>query len=420
MKTLRFLAGFVLAALVAVAVLYWSGVPEPDPDTPLLAAENPPETEEEHKEKMSPGYYEQWFEMRKNEDGIIPHGLYAAWAAHDAQHSASRSAGVNTVIELGPKDAGGRTRAILIDASNTSRYFAGSVSGGLWRSTNSGGSWTPINDQASSLSVTSITQNPFDSDDIYYSTGEPVGSAAGIPGRGIFKSTDGGISFSLLSATDNANFEYCWKIAHSRTEDDLVVVATDNDGIWRTTDGGNSWSQELTTPVEVNDLIAMPNGDFFATLNTQGIYHSTDDGDSWTEITDGLPNFGFDRIAIAFAESDPDILYAAYAEDWDEILDIYKSTDGGESWEVTSGQPNKNNGQTGYNLVIGVSATNANRVFFGAVNTEFSTNGGDSWSSTNAGHFDYHAFVPDPANSNFFLVGNDAGIYRKRWNNMSA
>ncbi|MEM9024386.1 MAG: hypothetical protein AAGB22_11625, partial [Bacteroidota bacterium] len=137
MKSVRFLAGAVLVASVAVAAIYWPGAPEPDP--PLLAADNPPETEEPmeeaSKDTASPGFYEQWFDMRKNEDGIIPNGLYSEWAAHDAQHSTSRSSGVSSIIELGPEDAGGRTRAILIDASNSSRYFAGSVSGGLWKST---------------------------------------------------------------------------------------------------------------------------------------------------------------------------------------------------------------------------------------------------------------------------------------------
>ncbi|MEM9024260.1 MAG: hypothetical protein AAGB22_10990, partial [Bacteroidota bacterium] len=422
MKSVRFLAGAVLVASVAVAAIYWPGAPEPDPL--LLAADNPPETEESmeeaSKDTASPGFYKQWFDMRKNEDGIIPYGLYAEWAAHDAQQSTSRSSGLSNVTQLGPNDAGGRTRALLVDASNSSRYFAGSVSGGLWVSTNRGDSWSPINDQASSLSVTSITQNPFDSDEIYYCTGEPTGSARGFPGRGIFKSTNGGSSFSLLSDTDDSEFESCWKIAHSRTEEDVVVVTTDHDGIWRTTNSGNSWSREYNTTREVNDLIALPNGDFFATIRGDGIYRSTNDGNSWSEITNGLPSSGFDRIAIAFCENSPSVLYALYAEDDDEILDVYKSTNGGTSWSVTSGQPDKDNGQTSYNLVIGVSATNSNRVFVGAVDTDYSLNGGDDWYSTNAGHFDYHAFAHDPSNSSMFLVANDAGVYRKRWTNMSS
>ena len=128
-----------------------------------------------------------WF--RRHMDpatGTIPTGLYTSWYKSDQAHALLRdgrdgilSTGdpLDTVVNLGPFTQGGRTRGLLVSAADPSNhtFFAGSVSGGIWKSTNAGSSWTPVNDTAANLSVMCITQSPFNSNNIYYATGESRG-----------------------------------------------------------------------------------------------------------------------------------------------------------------------------------------------------------------------------------------------------
>ncbi|MGD1846656.1 MAG: T9SS type A sorting domain-containing protein [Salibacteraceae bacterium] len=370
--------------------------------------------------KTDPGWFQQWFDQRKNEQGVIPRGLYAQWAQHDAQYSGSRSSALSSILEVGPYEVGGRTRALLIDASNSNRYFAGGISGGLWRSNNAGVSWTPLNDQASNLAVSCIVQDPFNSNVIYYGTGEGSGNSAGFAGEGVIKSTEGGNSFSLLSSTNTGDFDYCWSIAHSRTQANTVFVGTSTRGLWRSTDGGSNWTKVLTTTRRINDMIALPNGTMMATLNGDGIYQSTDNGNSWTEIAGGLPTSGFARIAIDFCENSPNDIYALYAESNDVIKDLYRSTDGGATWTVTAAKPATTLKFTWYCFFLGVSPTNPDHVVLGAQYSRYSLDGGASWSVLSTGHADNHTYAYDPNNTDLFLIGNDGGVYRKSWSSISS
>lgn len=370
--------------------------------------------------KTDPGWYQQWFDLRKNEQGEIPRGLYSQWAQHDQQYSGSRSAALSGITEVGPYDVGGRTRALLIDASNSSRYFAGGISGGLWRSNNAGVTWTSLNDQSSNLAVSCITQDPFNSNVLYYGTGEGSGNSAGFPGEGVFKSTDGGNTFSLLASTNTGDFDYCWSIVHSRTNANTVFVGTSSRGLWRSTNAGTSWTKVLTTTRRINDMIALPNGTIMAALNGDGIWQSTNNGTTWTEIAGGLPTTGFARIAIDFCENSPDNIYALYAESNDVIKELYKSTDGGATWAATSAKPATTLKFTWYCFFLGVSPTNPDHVVLGAQFARYSLNGGSSWSTLSTGHADNHSYAFDPTNTDQFLLGNDGGVYRKTWSSITS
>ncbi|MEM9023846.1 MAG: hypothetical protein AAGB22_08885, partial [Bacteroidota bacterium] len=411
MKTKFTLFGLLLAAAVVWLLQLERSA---ETDDALASATGPPFTA-----PQEPGWYKEWFEVRKNAQGVIPRGLRQQWAAHDDRHGTSRSTLLGTIWELGPDTAGGRTRALMANAANPGEFLAGGASGGLWYTVNGGTYWHPVDDQASTLMVSGITQNLLNPTEVYYCTGEGWGPAGPVPGDGIFKSTNGGASFTQLASTTTGDFDLCWDIVHSRVLHDLVLVGTHSGGIWRTTDGGTTWTNVMVTSQRVNDLIALPNGDFFAGVNGSGIFRSVDHGTTWTKITAGLPAGGFQRIALGFSEGSPDVIYAAMAQGSNTMLGIYKSTDGGGTWAPTGSLPTLSNSFTSYCLFIGVSEHNPEHVVYGAQYSYYSLDGGGTWTRNFGGHPDYHSYMDDPSDPDYFFLGTDGGIYRKSWASMA-
>ena len=148
-----------------------------------------------------PGFGEQLFQMKQNAQGVIPRSMWKEWKAETPEFHGKVDY-FSSVNELGPDNIGGRTRALLVDSENANHLIAGGVSGGILTSTNGGLTWSPLDDDASTLSVTAITQSPFNPKEIYYSTGErSTGVYINYDGNGIFKSIDGGLSFSQIDSS---------------------------------------------------------------------------------------------------------------------------------------------------------------------------------------------------------------------------
>ena len=154
-----------------------------------------------------PGYYEQWFQEKKDANGQIPPFLRSQWAQYDAKKLDRRAGNspIDTVIELGPNNVAGRTRALWVDPRNEKIILAGAISGGLWRSENGGTSWKPINEHEVSMMPSALTSNPYNHNEVYYGTGESRANSADVDGEGVFKSTDGGKTFNQLSSTVKLN-----------------------------------------------------------------------------------------------------------------------------------------------------------------------------------------------------------------------
>src|SRR5690606_20691292 len=132
--------------------------------------------------------------------------------------------------------------------------FIGGISGGLWVSEDAGRSWSNVNDHAINLNITSITQNPFNPDVIYYSTGEAAGNSSAAPGAGVFKSVDHGKTFTQLNATTGGDFDYSWRIVHSLVDSQTFFVATGSRGLFRSKDGGQSFEKVVTTTRDIHDI----------------------------------------------------------------------------------------------------------------------------------------------------------------------
>ncbi|MBA2407940.1 MAG: hypothetical protein H0V65_08120, partial [Chitinophagales bacterium] len=204
-----------------------------------------------------------WYNVRSNQQtGKFDVSAILAAEKQADEMSSTRNLGIQWE-EMGPDNIGGRTRAVLYDRNNEGVIFAGGVSGGLWKSVNGGDSWQVVNDMFEALTVTCLTQAS--SGDIYFGTGEalysfgldnPTGfSAFGFPGKGIWKSSDGGNTFthltSTIPATGNSTTEawaYVTRLAAS-IDDPNRIYAAMNSGLKISTDGGASWFDAIGTPL---------------------------------------------------------------------------------------------------------------------------------------------------------------------------
>jgi photosystem II stability/assembly factor-like uncharacterized protein len=399
--------------------------------------------------KGAKGALEYLHRLKANNEGVIP--IEAVINAREAVNSrrAARQSSANTTLlwqEMGPDNAGGRTRAILIDKDNSNLIYAGGVSGGLWKSTNGGNSWNIIDgtDKLEFSGVVSICQTT--NGDIYFGTGEGAtsnmggnsnGSSAFI-GGGIYKSTDGGNSFTQLASTAPSNFistgfafAAVTELASHRTDPNTAYAAT-RGGLKLTKDGGTTWTTEVTGEffdVEVNSdnsvIASKFNTVFFSEDGTPGSFSSLPS----VPLTFGGGSNG--RIELAIAPSDANYIYAIYSNQGGlgKYKGIYRSTDKGQSWELVlpgwSGNTppvyNIFNEQANYAMTLAVDPLNKNRVIIGGLDLwEYEYGVGiepiSYWAISDYAsfyvHADQHEIVFDPNNPQRFFIGNDGGVYR--------
>jgi PKD repeat protein len=347
-------------------------------------------------------------------------------------------------FERGPINVSGRTRAIAIDPSDQTKntVWAAGVGGGLWKTTNISSStpnWFPINDFFENIAITTIAFDPSNVNIIYFGTGEGFYNADAIRGNGIWKSTDGGASFSQLGSTTGANFYYNQKIVVSNAGD---VYSATRSGLFKSTNGGSTWTKVLgsgagsSTNSMADVEIAADNSIYAAAglFSTDGVYRSTTgNAGSWTKLntgTNGFPTNGHQRIELACAPSDAGRVYAlAQATGSNGILNIYRTDNSGSTWTAVTLPVDADGGigsdftrgQAWYNLTAAVDPNNANVFWVGGIDLFKTNNGGSSWQQVSHWyggfgyqnvHADQHTIVFEPGNSSVIYFGNDGGIYR--------
>lgn len=359
-------------------------------------------------------------------------------AAKSGMKGLSQSKALNmTWQEMGPSNVGGRTRAILIDNSNSAIMYAGGVSGGLWKSTTSGQSWTQI-PLVENMAVSCIAQAP--NGDIYVGTGEGLANTTGTNfnsgqyGNGVYKSTDGS-TFTLLTNTSN------WNLINRIAIDKFgkVFLAT-TAGLKTSADGGATWSASKVG--QCKDIKIAPNSET-AVLTINGTVHITTSttNENWIQQT-ALPS-NSNRVEIGISPTNDNYIYALIVASNGSLNSVYRTTDKGANWELIGpgGSSSFNvfgdNNQGWYDATVLVSAANPDVVFIGGVDlwkgqkiingAPFSWTQISSQNELNSNdqpnphyiHADLHALVHNPSNPNGFFVGSDGGISETSNNGVS-
>jgi photosystem II stability/assembly factor-like uncharacterized protein len=340
--------------------------------------------------------------------------------------------------ERGPSNIGARVTDLAFDPTDPDIIYAAMASGGLFKTADGGSTWDPIFDDQPVLTIGDMAVDPDDPDVIYVGTGESNATSSSWFGAGIFKSTDGGSTWSHIGLEET---RYTGRIVIDPRNTDRVWVAatgtlfgTNPDrGVYRSTDAGDSWTQvfALTDSTAAIDLAINPDHPdtvYVAMWErvrrrtyrrsggpSSGIYRSTDGGDTWSELTSGLPSgSGVGRIGISVCESDPSVIYAMYVDDPGYFDGLFKSTDGGDTWTQTNDGALSNLTRSfgWYFGQVRVDPDNPDRVFALGVPFYRSQNGGASWSEVGYdNHVDHHALEFDPTDATRIFEGNDGGIY---------
>lgn len=346
-------------------------------------------------------------------------------------------------VERGPDNVGGRTRAIMVDPNDpTGRtVWAAGVGGGIWKTTDitvANPVWTVVNDLFGNIAVTTLVYNPLNSQEMYFGTGEGFFNADAIRGLGIWKSTDGGATWNQLASTNNSNFYYNQRLAiHPVTGD---IYSATRSGLFRSQNGGTTWTKVLGAGTgavsdRISDVeIAVDNSIYAAggLFQADGVYKSaTGNAGSWTKLntgTNGFPTTGIQRIELACARSNAQVVYAMAQGGGNGIGGIYRTADGGVNWTACTLPVDADGGigadltrgQAWYDLTIAVDPNDANVIFVGGVDLFKSTNGGNTWQQIahwyggfgfQEVHADQHWIYFHPNSSNTVYFGNDGGIY---------
>ncbi|MCP4656343.1 MAG: hypothetical protein GY856_13100 [bacterium] len=351
-----------------------------------------------------------------------------------------------------PDGGTGRAAAIAASATRANRYYAGGASGGVWESVDGGENWTPLTDQLPALAIGAVALDPEDDRIIYAGSGEANNAYHSLYGFGLYKSTDRGKTWQVLARQTFAGRAFS-RLAVSPFDRQVVWAALSRAGgtwegnegarqhparagamgLFRSRDGGDSWqhlraAQGLPAiPAADVDLDPQDRQRIYASLADpfgaagNGIYRSTDGGESFERLDLETPAESIGRIALAIAPSDPQRLYAlvtnassresrgGFMPSGDTTLGVFRSDDGGDSW--TFFNPGSFQSQQGvYNCAIAVHPTDRNIFFLGGVQMLRSTNGGETYVDVTPLHVDIHDITFDAAGR--LLAASDGGIHR--------
>ncbi|QZD89208.1 glycosyl hydrolase [Qipengyuania aurantiaca] len=333
---------------------------------------------------------------------------------------------------IGPAYPSGRISDFAVFPDGDHHYLVATASGGLWVTENNGTTWKPIFDSEGSYAIGVVELAPSDPDIIWVGTGENNAQRSVAAGDGVYKSSDGGKSWTNMGLKASGHISQIWI---DPEDADTVIVAAQGPlwspggdrGLYKTTDGGKSWDRilEIDENTGINEFVVHPDDHdqivassyqrrrhVWVLINggpSSGIHRTNDGGESWSKVSSGLPGGDLGRIGIASAPSDPDTVYAII-EGTDDTQGVYRSRNFGQSWEKRSGHMTTS--PQYYNELV-VDPHDPDTLYSLDTFSKRSTDGGKTFADLNAAHrhVDDHALWIDPDNTDHMLMGGDGGVY---------
>jgi photosystem II stability/assembly factor-like uncharacterized protein len=345
---------------------------------------------------------------------------------------------------VGPANTMGRMSDVTGIPSPSKTFFAAAAAGGIWKSTNNGVTWRPVFDNQRVISMGMLAIAPSDTMQVWAGTGEPNSRNTISPGGGVYKSTDGGITWKSMGLEKT---QAIGRIVVHPTNPNIVYVAAlgapwnanPERGLYKTEDGGQTWQlikfiSDKAGFVDVALDPANPNtvwasswqrvrGPYF--LNSGGpgsaLWKSADAGKTWTEIKGGgFPETTKGRIGISISRSNPQVMYTLVEADTvpnpkpekgkpaaKSPSGLYRSNDGGATWARTNDQDTR----PFYYSQVRVHPKNPERVYWSSTPVLVSNDGGKTViNATNGIHVDHHAMWIDPVDPDRMIVGDDGGV----------
>ena len=335
---------------------------------------------------------------------------------------------------VGPAFMSGRIADIAIDPTNENVWYVAVGSGGTWKTTNAGTTWTPLTDDESFYSTGCITLDPNNSSVVWLGTGENVGGRHVGIGHGIYRSADGGSSWQDMGLNKS---EHISKIIVHPNDSNTIWVASQGPlwssggerGLYKSTDGGKNWVNKLSINkwTGVTDLVIDPtNPDILYLASWQrhrnvaahmgggpgtSLYKSVDGGETWVKIDNGLPSSNMGKIGLAISPMNPKILYAAIELDRRKGA-VYRSSDSGGSWTKMSDTVSGGTGPHYYQELV-ASPHHFDRIYLMNVRALVSEDGGKTFYTMSEAnkHSDNHSLTFKKNDPNYLLFGTDGGIY---------
>lgn len=392
------------------------------------------------KEKMN--YPSQWMDYQRAYpyDHINTDAYYAEM--HKAQlmrESASR-ADISWTL-AGPTNIGGRITDLGFHPTDINTIFVGAASGGIFKTTNGGTDWEQVFEEGATISIGDLAVDPNNPDIIYAGTGESNSSSYSFLGDGLYKSTDGGNSWTHSGLGTSA---YIGRIIVDYNNSERLFVAAcgylfshgGERGIYRSINAGQNWERILfvNDSTSAIDIVQHPTDPdvLYAAMwerrrglnyrrsfgDGSGVWKTTDGGDNWTELTNGLPT-GIDvgRIGLDISQSNPNVLYAFYDMPSQEVR-VFRTDNAGAEWTRTNdGSLDEMNSSFGWYFgQIRIDPTDEDIAYAMGVEMHRTLDGGDTWqviadyNNTYEIHVDHHAMFIDE-NTGRIFEGNDGGFY---------